>query len=261
MYYILLLGLAIFPVVVILFFINSKDRNKEPLSLLIKLFLAGFLSCILVLIISAAMGIFLPFMRGTLASKGFIDMILYAFVGVALVEEFCKWSMTYLVGYNNREFDELYDGLVYSVFVSLGFAFVENILYVITSASVQTAFLRAVSAVPSHACDAIFMGYYLSIAKQLAIRGNKKKEKLYLVKSIFIPAIIHGIYDYCLMSGITLLVVVFFIFVILMYIFSLRKLGKLANHNKKIIFKNKFCKTCGKAVTGEYCSRCGTRQE
>ena len=261
MYYILLLGLAVFPVIVILFFIYSKDRNKEPLSLLIKLFFAGFLSCILVFLISDAMALFLPFMRGTLSSKSFIDLLLYAFFGVALVEEFSKWSLTYLVGYNNREFDELYDGLVYSVFVSLGFAFVENILYVISSASIRTAFLRAISAVPSHACDAVFMGYYLSMAKQFAIRGRKKEEKIYLIKSVLVPAIIHGVYDYCLMSGITLFVVVFFIFVIFMYIFSLKKLRLLAKNNKKIIFKNKFCKNCGRPVTGEFCSGCGTRQE
>lgn len=261
MYYMLLLGLAIFPVIVILFFIYGKDKNKEPISLLLKLFVSGFASCIMVFLISDAMALFLPFMRGTLSSKGFVDLILYAFIGVALVEEFSKWSMTYLVGYNHREFDELYDGLVYAVFVSLGFAFVENIMYVISSSSIQTAFLRAVSAVPSHACDAVFMGYYLSIAKQFAIRGRKKEEKRYLVKSIIIPTIIHGIYDYCLMSGIMILVVVFFIFVIFMYIFSLKKLGALAKNNKKIIFKNKFCKNCGRPVTGEYCSGCGTKQE
>ena len=218
----LLLVLAILPVVIILIIVYQKDKNKEPMTLLI---------------------------------------ILYAFIGVALVEEFCKWLMTYLIGYHNREFDELYDGIVYAIFVSLGFAFIENILYVISTASLGTALMRAVSAVPSHACDAIFMGYYLSVAKYWSIKRDKDKEKKYVLKSIFVPAVLHGIYDFCLMSGFTILVIVFIVFVVFLYILSIKKLKKLSKYNKQIVFKNKFCHVCGKAVTGSFCSRCGTKQE
>ena len=256
----LLLVLAALPVILILLFVYYKDKNKEPMKLLIKLFIAGILSCILVLIISGILELFLPFMKGSLASKSFIDTLLYAFIGVAMVEEFSKWLMTYVVGYNNREFDELYDGIVYAIFVSLGFAFIENILYVVNTSSVNTALLRAVSAVPSHACDAIFMGYYLSLAKQYSIRKNKEKEKKNIMLSLLVPMVLHGIYDFCLMSGQTLLVTVFLVFVVFLYIASIKKLKTLAKNNKRIKFKNKFCHVCGKAVTGEYCSKCGTRQ-
>ena len=256
----ILLLLAALPVVLILTLVYFKDRNKEPMVLLIKLFFAGFLSCILVLLISELLALFLPFMNGSLSSKSFLDILLYAFIGVALVEEFSKWLMTYLVGYNNREFDELYDGIVYAIFVSLGFAFIENILYIIQAASVNTAILRAVSAVPSHACDAIFMGYYLSIAKVCALRGNEQLEKKYIIYSIFIPAILHGIYDFCLMSGYKVLVGVFIAFVIVLYALSIKKLKKFASINKKIQYKNKFCNVCGRAVRGEYCGVCGARQ-
>ncbi|MBP5679382.1 MAG: PrsW family intramembrane metalloprotease [Bacilli bacterium] len=230
------------------------------MSLLIKLFFAGFGSCILVLVISGILELFLPFMKGSLANKSFIETLLYAFVGVALVEEFSKWFMTYTIGYHHREFDELYDGIVYAIFVSLGFAFIENILYVIQTASINTALLRAISAVPSHACDAIFMGYYLSMAKQYSLKGNKDAEQKNVFYSVLIPAILHGIYDFCLMSGYMILVAVFLVFVIFLYILSLKKLKALSKNNKKIKFKNKFCQVCGKAVTGEFCSRCGTRQ-
>ncbi len=158
----ILLILAALPVIVIMLFIYLKDGNKEPMRLLIKLFLSGILSCFSVLMISKTASSFLPFMSKT---ETFIDLFLYAFIGIALIEEICKWIMTYIVAYHQHNFDELYDGIVYSTFVSLGFAFFENIIYVIKSSSVNTALLRAVSAVPSHACDAIFMGYYLSVAK------------------------------------------------------------------------------------------------
>lgn len=259
-YRILLLLLAALPVIIILFFVYFKDKNKEPMALLIKLFVSGFASCILTLILSEIMGMFLPFMKGSLASKSFIGILLYAFVGVAAVEELSKWVMTFIVGYNNREFDEMYDGIVYAIFVSLGFAFIENIIYVIQTSSVNTALLRAVSAVPSHACDAIFMGYYLSIAKVYALKKNKDKEKKNILLSIAIPAVLHGIYDFCLMSGYKVLVVIFIVFVIFLYIESILKLKKLSDVKKKIKYKNKFCHVCGKVVTGEFCSKCGTRQ-
>ena len=258
-YFGILLLLAALPVVLILTIVYIKDRNKEPMALLIKLFIAGFMSCGLVLIISEMMAKFLPFMSGNLSSKSFIETFLYAFIGVALVEEFSKWLMTYSVGYNSKEFDELYDGIVYAIFVSLGFAFIENILYVINTSSVNTALIRAISAVPSHACDAIFMGYYLSMAKQYAIRGRHDLEKKCIMKSVFIPTILHGIYDFCLMSGYLILMGVFVGFVICLYVFSIGKLKSLANNNRKILFKNRFCPVCGKAVTGPYCSKCGTK--
>ncbi len=256
----LLLALAALPVVLILLFVYKKDKNKEPISLLIKLFLSGFGSCFLVLLISNFLGKFIPFMNSDLTYKSFLDTLLYAFVGVAFIEETCKWLMVYLVGYHSKEFDELYDGLVYATFVSLGFAFIENILYVVMTSSFSTALLRAVSAVPSHACDAIFMGYYISVAKQFGLVKKKKFEKKYLRLSIIVPTILHGIYDFCLMSGYDMLVGVFVVFVIILYIISVHKLKVMSKNNKRIQFRNKFCGNCGKIVTGEFCAYCGTRQ-
>lgn len=255
-----LILLAILPVVVILFFIYKKDKNKEPLGLLLSLFLSGFMSCGLVLLLSDLLGYIFPFMDPEVYKNSFLAVLLYSFIGVALVEELCKWVMVYLFGYaHNREFDELFDGIVYAIFVSLGFAFVENILYVINTAKLSTALIRAVSAVPSHACDAIFMGYYLGIAKHFHVKGNKKAEKKYLMYSIFIPALLHGIYDFCLMSQYEVLIISFIGFVVFLYTISIKKMLLLSKNNKKIVFKNKFCKSCGRPVTNEICS-CGRRQ-
>ena len=256
----ILLALAALPVIIILLIIYKKDKNKEPFRLLITLFLSGFVSCILVIILSEILGLFFSFMDPKIYSKSFLGVFLYAFVGVALVEELCKWVMVYLFGYNNKEFDELYDGIVYAIFVSLGFAFIENILYVIKSANLYTALLRAVSAVPSHACDAIFMGYYMSIARHFHVKGKKNGEQKFLIYSVLIPTVLHGIYDFCLMSGYQILVISFIAFVIFLYTISIKKLLLLANHNRKIVFKNKFCGYCGKVVSSEICSNCGRRQ-
>ena len=257
----LLLFFSILPIILILVFVYAKDKNKEPILLLLKLFILGIISCFLVLKLSDVLRLFFPFMNMKVKDMDFINVLLYSFIGVALVEEICKWIMLYIGGYRNKEFDELYDIIVYAVFVSLGFAFFENIVYVFYNGQLRTALLRALSAIPGHACDAVFMGYYLSFAKQAFYQGNKKIEIKYIVLSILIPTILHGIYDFCLMSGYNILVLVFIIFVISLYIISIDKIKNVASINKKINYKNKFCKNCGSKVLNGFCPKCGSRQE
>lgn len=253
----ILLFAATMPVIIIMLYVYHKDKNKEPLALLIKLFLSGFLSCFLVLIASDLLKIVFPFMIST-ENRTIIETILYTFIGIALVEETCKWIMVMLVGYTQNEFDETYDILIYSVFVSLGFAFIENIIYVINLQSLKTALVRAISAVPSHACDAVFMGYFLSIAKQYALRKEKSKEKKYIILSIIIPTILHGLYDFLIMSNIEGSFQVFLIFVIMLYIISIKRLKKISTTSKSLKRRNKFCRNCGKLIDSNLCRNCGT---
>lgn len=257
----ILLFLAILPVLLILLFVYTKDKNKEPKMLLLKLFISGFISCGLVLFFSAYLerisDVFSP-----ITSKDFFGKIMYAFIGVALVEEISKWIMVYLVGYNNKEFDELYDGLVYAVFVSLGFAFVENLVYVFVSSSIYTAVVRALCAVPSHACDAIFMGHHISIAKQYSIKRNKKKERIHLLLSLLMPTFIHGVYDFCLLSGYKILIIVFIIFIVVMYFISLSTLNESSTSNKNIKkISHRYCKYCGEIINQlPVCPKCKRKQ-
>lgn len=255
-----LLFLAILPVIIILFYVYNKDKNKEPFFLLLRLFISGFLSCGIVLLISNKLGSLSSVFSAT-SSKNLVDTIIYSFLGVALIEEISKWIMVYLIGYKNKEFDEVYDGLVYSVFVSLGFAFVENILYVCISNSIQTAIIRAICAVPSHACDAVFMGYHISIAKQYKIKGNRKEEFKQLLLSIIVPTLIHGVYDFCLLSGYKILILVFAVFIVFMYYIAISTLDRMSLLNKKIVnTKNTYCKYCGSKINNEEkCPKCNNK--
>lgn len=272
----LLLLLAVLPVIAILFYVYKKDKTKEPMWLLLSFFSKGILSCFLVFTISDALSMFLPFMNKETEEMLFVEVAIYSFFCVALVEEFCKWLMVYRGGYHHKEFDEIYDILVYSIFVSLGFAFFENIMYVLTSKSIYIALLRAVSAIPGHACDAVFMGYYLSLAKQCRILNKPNKEKEYIRMSIFIPTILHGIYDFCLMSGYMIFIIVFLVFVIWLYIMSIGKLNKLAKANRNINVHQQrpnpvpqqqlpqqppvmYCSGCGEKLYGPFCTSCGRK--
>lgn len=289
----ILLFLSVIPVVVICTYIYLKDRNKEPWSLLIKLFVLGISSCFLVLMVSGVLFEMFPFMNKDTAYMTFFEVMAYAFIGVALIEEFCKWLMVYIGSYTNKAYDELYDGIVYSVYVSLGFAFLENLLYVFKNQSIVVGISRGLLAVPGHACDAVFMGYYLSLAKVYASQGNKALEKKNLVLSVLVPTILHGIYDFCLFANIGILLIVFLAFVILLYIFSIKKIKLLAaqckktpqqvpqyqqpqyrpqyattpaqnqqagyvNYQPQIV--NKYCPNCGAPTNGQFCPNCGYRQ-
>ncbi len=256
----LLLLIAILPVILLGLYIYKKDRNKEPNSLLVKLFVSGILSCFLVLAISEITAIFFPFVKNIESSMNFIEFSFYIFIFIALTEEFCKWLMTYGIGYQNKEFDEIYDIVVYAVFVALGFAAFENILYVFGIGSVAIGVFRGLLAIPGHVCDGIAMGYYLSLAKYHEKAGNQKEAKKNKIKSIWIPTLYHGIYDYCCLTGTSLILILFLVFIIFLYTTSIKKVKILAQENISITNKNKYCPNCGKRVEGNFCTYCGYRQ-
>ena len=229
--------LAIIPSVLIGLYLYKKDKNKESKGILIKCFFGGIASCFLTLLISIVIENIIPgFLPSTenVQSKNIIELFFQVMIGVALIEEFSKWFFAYFLGYKNKEFDEIYDMLLYCGFVALGFATFENILYVFTSDnSLGTALLRAVTAVPGHVCDAIFMGYYLGIAKQHEVSGTGNKTK-YILLSIAVPMITHGIYDFLIMSGSGLLVLVWLVFVIGIYIYVIKKIRDISREMKTI---------------------------
>ena len=145
-----------------------------------------------------------------------------------------------------------------SLFVALGFAFFENILYVLEG-GVATAFTRAITAVPGHAADGVFMGYFLGLAKLYDLHGKEDLRKKNMALSIIVPMILHGIYDYLLFLKIPALVLVFYVLVIVLYIFAIRQINKTSSLQEGFYRKNNFCPKCGTKVSGAFCSQCGTK--
>lgn len=145
----ILFTISSLPVFLLGMFIYKKDRNKEPWKLLVKLFVGGILSCFLVLIVSAILGALFPILSADSSTLNLFELIIHVFIGVALVEECCKWIFAYKFSYNDEHFDEIYDMIIYNVFVALGFAFFENLLYVYEN-GIMTGIIRAISAVLGH---------------------------------------------------------------------------------------------------------------
>lgn len=256
---IVLLLIAIIPVILLANYVYKKDKHKEPSSLLIKFFLLGILAAQIVMIINSLISIFIPQDINT-DNMSYIELMFYVFAFIAFLEELSKWIFTYKLGYNNKEFDEMYDMIVYSVFTSLGFATIENISYIFMNGSIGVGIYRGLLAIPGHTCFAIFMGFYLSMAKFYSINKNYKQERINKIKSILIPILLHFIYDYCCFAGTYLFLIIFFIFIINLYLYAHEKLKYMASIIKKIKYKNNYCPNCGTKIAGNYCVTCGSKQ-
>lgn len=226
---ILLLYLAILPSLLLGFYIYKKDKvEKEPLSMLIRIFIGGILSGIIVILLSIFTGSY------NYEHKTMPEILFYSFVIVALIEELIKFLMTYLICYKDKEFNYQYDGIVYSCFLALGFATYENILYAYQLQDFVTILYRSVLTVPAHVFFAVFMGYYLGLAKHYRRYKSIKKERKYLILSLLTPIILHGFFDFCLFSGNIVGLIFFLIFLLTLYIASFKKVNQTSNEEKHI---------------------------
>lgn len=185
-------ALAIIPSVILLIYIYAKDKkDKEPLRFLLKCFLWGIITIIPSFFIETVLDIVLEefYSPGTLPYAVFDG-----FVVAAMTEEVCKYVALKKKTWKSGEFNCSFDGIVYAVFVSMGFATFENLMYVIEG-DLATAIMRMFTAVPGHAYFAVMMGYFYSKAKGASITGDKKLVRKYKRKALVWPIILHGAYD------------------------------------------------------------------
>ena len=213
---ILLASLA--PVFIILFYIYFRDKyEKEPLGMLVKALLLGIFIVIPVIFVERVLMNLMP------QSSKVVEAAYHAFVVAASTEELFKFLALYLLVWKSPNFNEKFDGIVYAVFVSLGFAGVENVLYVMDG-GMQTALTRAITAVPAHAIFGITMGYYLGIARMYQELKSK-----YLIRALLVPILLHGIYDFILMVEVSWLLLLFVPFLIVLYITGIKKMKVLSD--------------------------------
>lgn len=184
-----LLLLALAPIVVILIYIYVKDKyEKEPIGVLVKnFFLGAVVSIIITVVLGFAANIIFPITD----EKSILQQFVKAFFVVALVEEFSKYIIVKYYAQKKTDFNEPFDGIVYAVVVSMGFAALENVLYV-SQYGVTTGLTRAFTAVPAHATFGILMGYFMGKAK---FSNNRVKFNLL---GLLIATLFHGAYDFFL---------------------------------------------------------------
>ena len=241
-----LLVAALLPAAVLCVYIYKKDRaEKEPPGLLALLFFLGVLICFPAGWIELMLDGILPDGETsnlvTLAdyASHFIKNLFF----VGLVEEGLKWIVLFFATRRNKNFNSLFDGIIYAVFVSLGFAAFENIAYVFSS-GLHTAVMRALTAVPGHMFFAVIMGLQYSwwhaqtnalrLEKDLYNRQVLQSPPVYrpgkkLALSIVLPTLFHGAYDFCCtISQSYLWIIIFYLLLIGLYVYSFQSVKKIS---------------------------------
>ncbi|MBR1767060.1 MAG: PrsW family intramembrane metalloprotease [Bacteroidales bacterium] len=231
---------AILPVVLLLIFIYRKDKyHPEPTALLTKLFFVGCLSVIPASIMEMLLQTFTP-------SQPVLGGIFDGYCVAGFSEELCKLALLMWVVWKSPYFDEYFDGIVYATFLSLGFACVENIMYVVGSNDpMAIALSRGLLAVPAHFLFAVIMGYHLSLAK-----FDLPNRNVHLRRAFLYPFLLHGTYDALLMvsdaltdgfedevsigvaiSGVLMLV--FLVFDVMMWRWGMKRIKRMQERSKE----------------------------
>ena len=219
--------LAILPCLIMAYILYANDtKEKEPFVEILKAIFMGMGAIFLTLFISSTFGLDKIDLNNT---NGIFDALIKSFIYIALIEELSKFVCTYFFIYKNPNYDYVFDGIVYFGMVSIGFALAENLLYANAIGSTFLSLtLRSLTAIPSHAFFGISSGYYYSLYKL-----SKKTKKKYLFLSIFIPIILHGFYDFCILIDINIFTYIYIVFLAVLYIISIRKMIKLKDKDKK----------------------------
>lgn len=226
-----LLALAIIPSIVLLVIVYKADKiEKEPKRLIFKTILFGAISVVPTVLVELGVeyGLNLVIPQGSVMYTYF-----ETFFGVALVEELFKLWATKLAIWKRPEFNYRFDGIVYCVAGALGFATVENIMYVIDG-GFSTGIVRALISVPGHAIFGIMMGCFFGLAKEAHKRGNVTSYRSLLIVSVILPTIAHGLFDFALELGNILSIMFFVVFVIAMDVFAILILVKQSKEDRPI---------------------------
>lgn len=231
MYNWILILAAVIPAVFLMVKVYRSDMiEKESGYLLRKLVVAGIISTLLALVEEKVgewlLSCFVP------ENTWLYQIILY-FVIVAIAEESSKYIFLKKQTWDNPEFNCKYDGVVYAVFVALGFALWENINYVL-SYGFSTAIVRAVTAIPGHACFGVFMGVFYGLARKQYNRGKLFSAKIFRICSVVMPALLHGSYDFIATMENVTGGLYFLIFVVILFVISFG-LVNISSKNDKYI--------------------------
>lgn len=272
----LLVFIALIPVIIISTLIIIRDKEREPIKTLVKYYALGILSVIIANVFYSI------FNYEPNSDSIFLVVFIGVFFGIALIEELSKWISVKIGMIKDIEYDNMYDGILFAMIVSLGFAAIENILYVLGSIDSFASFylvalFRALLAVPGHVIDGLFMGLFLEKAKISKLNDDDFGNIMYHGLSLLVPMLLHTIYDSILIyltgnHSETTGMIMFLIFIayiivinvvaIVLFIKTSNKSAiSLKSTNKNNVPVKRFCPNCGAVVNGDmYCHNCGYKQ-
>lgn len=269
---------ALAPVVFMLHFVYVRDKyQREPLHLVLRVYLISFLAVVPAVIVEVAGQASLSASH----SAPLLQTALLAFLVVGVAEEGTKYLFLRRFAFSRAEFDEPYDGIVYAVAVSLGFATVENLAYVFGAAALDQRLavivMRGLLSVPGHALWGVVMGFYVGHAK---FAPNAARRERLLRTGLLLPVFSHGLYDFSLMAAtegiggpaaVGAFTVIFALTVLMSWVIGVRLISRtqaespfrrpnpLVRPLAAINPAYKFCTQCGARVThtDRFCRQCG----
>jgi len=229
-----LLILAIAPVITIVLWIYLKDKyDKEPIHILTKFFTFGVLISVLAIYIEEW------FIKINIFSES-MDIFYMSFIVAGLVEEGLKSLILIPNLLKEKNFNEKLDGIIYSVFLSLGFATVENIIYILyedPTSAFEVGVIRSIISVPAHMMFGVIMGYYISKYKFTDCKSKKRN----LILAIILPILLHGVFDFILMIQYRWSIIVFIAYIVYLWKISLDKIDEYTNNSRrKFLKRHKF---------------------
>ena len=227
----ILIAAAVIPAVFLLVHVYRADKlEKEPAPLLISLVLYGIAATFIALLLerfgSWLLGRYFP------ENSTPYNVLMY-FGVVAFSEEGAKYFLLKRRTWNSAAFNCQFDGVVYAVFVSLGFALWENISYVLMY-GLSTALVRAVTAVPGHACFGVFMGAFYGLAKRYDNFGDEYRSRRCRRLAVLVPVLLHGTYDFIATYEYDGYAWIFVVFVVLLFAAAYRRIKKLSRDDRFI---------------------------
>ena len=184
---------AVIPAIWLMVHIYRADRMEpESPALLGNLVWQGVLSTVIATVAELLLPLIL---KQFLPEDSQAYQLWFFFFVVGFSEEAAKFFLLHRRTWRVAEFDCTFDGVVYAAFVSLGFALMENIKYVF-SFGLTAALVRAVTAVPGHACFGVFMGAWYGAAKYMEQHGQPGISRIFRILSLATATLLHGAYDY-----------------------------------------------------------------
>ena len=210
------LAIAIFPAIFFMIYIyRNDDKEKEPPLLLLKCIIGGLLAVPIAIILEMIAEAVVIYLLENVVSATRVNYGVLTAIFVGLIEEGAKFFFLYIFTWKDKEFNYRFDGIVYAVFVSLGFAALENVFYVFNYGT-GVALQRALLTIPGHMRFAVYMGLYYGHAKVSEAVNNPDAKALNLKAAYAFAVLLHTIFDATLMVESDIGLIIFFIFVIIL---------------------------------------------
>jgi len=218
-----------------LFYYLTKDIHPEPKKMIVKIFLWGALITVPVFFVQIG----LTNLLDMFAMNSIVKNIVYWFLVIAFSEEFFKYLVVRAKVFNSPHLDEPLDIMLYMVISALGFAAIENILYLfspigqmslgqVIDRTLLVDLIRFIGAVFLHTLCSAIVGYSLAISFYKA-----KNKKLIFGIGILVATVLHGFYDFSIMtltgqSNINIVIPLIIILILSFLVFSgFEKLKKM----------------------------------